>query len=257
MKDRIKRVLYTMNLSMDGKGRTSINLYLILYLILSIVSMKVIKYTLNNIYDFSLFSKIYEENFNVLVEALDIISLISISVSFVVFWVLPKQKYEDQITKMSTFLPINKEELVISRFLSFGYALLLLLLLIPYIGMFNVKIENSLIIEVRGVIAVFIIMALLFFTVKNITRFLKRGIWEKLVNILGLILMLAPSFIPLIIFEITGDESIFYIFNSSFNNRFIKSLGGSESGLWLGLAIISLIFIFNYLYVKRQVYKKG
>lgn len=60
MKDRIKRVLYTMNLSMDGKGRTSINLYLILYLILSIVSMKVIKYTLNNIYDFSLFSKIYE-----------------------------------------------------------------------------------------------------------------------------------------------------------------------------------------------------
>ncbi|MBS5986149.1 hypothetical protein [Clostridium sp.] len=255
MKDRIKRVLYTMNLSMDGKGRTSINLYLILYLILSIVSMKVIKYTLNNIYDFSLFSKIYEENFNVLVEALDIISLISISVSFVVFWVLPKQKYEYQITKMSTFLPINKEELVISRFLSFGYAFLLLL--IPYIGMFNVKIENSLIIEVRGVIAVFIIMALLFFTVKNITRFLKRGIGEKLVNILGLILMLAPSFIPLIIFEITGDESIFYIFNSSFNNRFIKSLGGSESGLWLGLAIISLIFIFNYLYVKRQVYKKG
>ena len=110
MKDRIKRVLYTMNLSMDGKGRTSINLYLILYLILSIVSVKVIKYTLNNIYDFSLFSKIYEENFNVLVEALDIISLISTSVFFVVFWVLPKQKYEYQITKMSTLLPINKEE---------------------------------------------------------------------------------------------------------------------------------------------------
>lgn len=255
MKDRIKRVLYTMNLSMDGKGRTSINLYLILYLILSIVSMKVIKYTLNNIYDFSLFSKIYEENFNVLVEALDIISLISTSVFFVVFWVLPKQKYEYQITKMSTLLPINKEELVISGFLSFGYAFLLLL--IPYIGMFNVKIENSLIIEVRGVIAVFIIMVLLFFTVKNIARFFKRDIGEKLVNILGLILMLAPSFIPLIIFEITGDESIFYIFNSSFNNRFIKSIGGSESGLWLGLAIISLIFIFNYWYVRRQVYKKG
>ena len=54
MKDRIKRVLYTMNLSMDGKGRTSINLYLILYLILSIVSMKVIKYTFKNIYEFSL-----------------------------------------------------------------------------------------------------------------------------------------------------------------------------------------------------------
>lgn len=255
MKDRIKRVLYTMNLSMDGKGRTSINLYLILYLILSIVSMKVIKYTLNNIYDFSLFSKIYEENFNVLVEALDIISLISTSVFFVVFWVLPKQKYEYQITKMSTLLPINKEELVISRFLSFGYVFLLLL--IPYIGMFNVRIENSLIIEVRGVIAVFIIMVLLFFTVKNIARFFKRDIGEKLVNILGLILMLVPSFIPLIIFEITGDESIFYIFNSSFNNRFIKSIGGSESGLWLGLAIISLIFIFNYWYVRRQVYKKG
>lgn len=123
--------------------------------------------------------------------------------------------------------------------------------------MFNVKIENSLIIEVRGVIAVFIIMVLLFFTVKNIARFFKRDIGEKLVNILGLILMLAPSFIPLIIFEITGDESIFYIFNSSFNNRFIKSIGGSESGLWLGLAIISLIFIFNYWYVRRQVYKKG
>ena len=124
MKDRIKRVLYTMNLSMDGKGRTSINLYLILYLILSIVSMKVIKYTFKNIYEFSLFSEVYAENFNVLVEAVDIISLISTSVFFVVFWVLPKQKYECQITKMSTFLPINKEELVISRFLSFGYAFL-------------------------------------------------------------------------------------------------------------------------------------
>ena len=56
MKDRIKRVLYTMNLSMDGKGRISINLYLMLYLILSTVDMKVIKYTLKNIYEFSTFS---------------------------------------------------------------------------------------------------------------------------------------------------------------------------------------------------------
>ena len=55
MKDRIKRVLYTMNLSMDGKGRISINLYLMLYLILSTVDMKVIKYTLKNIYEFSTF----------------------------------------------------------------------------------------------------------------------------------------------------------------------------------------------------------
>lgn len=255
MKDRIKRVLYTMNLSMDGKGRTSINLYLILYLILSIVSMKVIKYTFKNIYEFSLFSEVYAENFNVLIETFVIVSLISISILFVVFWVLPKQKYEYQMTKMSTVLPINKEELVISRLLSLGYAFLLLL--IPYIGMFSVKVENTLIIDVRGIIAAFIIMVLLFFTVKNIARFFKRDIGEKLVNILGFILILAPYFIPLIIFEITGDESIFYIINSSFNNRFIKSLGGSESGLWLGLAIISLIFIFNYWYVRRQVYKKG
>ncbi len=68
MKDRIKRVLYTMNLSMDGKGRISINLYLMLYLILSTVDMKVIKYTLKNIYEFSTFSEVYAENFNVLVE---------------------------------------------------------------------------------------------------------------------------------------------------------------------------------------------
>lgn len=255
MKDRIKRVLYTMNLSMDGKGRISINLYLIFYLILSIVSMKVIKYTFKYIYEFSLFSEIYAENFNVLAEALDIISLISISIFFVVFWVLPNQKYECQITKMSTVLPINKEELVISRFLSFGYAFLLLL--IPYIGMFNIKMENSLIIEVRGIIAAFIIMALLFFTVKNIARFFKRGIGEKLVNIFGLILMLAPCLLPLIIFEITGDESIFYIFKSFSNSKFIQSLGSSEHGMWFGLVIISLIFIFNYLYVRRQVYKKG
>ena len=177
MKDRIKRVLYTMNLSMDGKGRISINLYLMLYLILSTVDMKVIKYTLKNIYEFSTFSEVYAENFNVLVEIFDIVSLISISIFFVVFWVLPKQKYEYQITKMSTVIPINKEELVISRVLSLGYAFLLLL--IPYIGMFSVKVENALIIEVRGIIAAFIIMVLLFFTVKNIARFFKRDIGEK------------------------------------------------------------------------------
>lgn len=255
MKDRIKRVLYTMNLSMDGKGRIRINLYLILYLILSTVDMKVIKYTLKNIYEFSTFSEVYAENFNVLVETFDIVSLISISIFFVVFWVLPKQKYEYQITKMSTVIPINKEELVISRLLSLGYAFLLLL--IPYIGMFSVKVENALIIEVRGIIATFIIMVLLFFTVKNIARFFKRDIGEKLVNIFGLILMLAPHILPLIIFEITGDESIFYIFNSFSNSKFIQSLGSSEHGIWFGLVIISLIFIFNYWYVRRQVYKKG
>lgn len=59
MKDRIKRVLYTMNLSMDGKGRTSINLYLILYLILSIVSMKVIKYMDLGQYFGHIFMKIF------------------------------------------------------------------------------------------------------------------------------------------------------------------------------------------------------
>ena len=104
-------------------------------------------------------------------------------------------------------------------------------------------------------LCVIMILIFIYLTFINITRFFRNEKPYKRVKIIGFILVLLIYLIPALFSLINYEDEINNIVNTIHGSSFVQTLGNKSVGVIVGAVLFSIYFIFNYWYVKRQVYK--
>lgn len=162
--------------------------------------------------------------------------------------IIPKNTSDSKLNEIVTFLPIRKNEKIIIR--NINFLLISIYPLVLYWGLYMISVEGTVPYVIRGMMGIAIFDLLIYLTLLNISRFfkrLKKG--QRIVKVIGIIF----AILVLLIFP----TIYLNIVNNIHRNSLVQILGGRDIGIMVGIALFTIYFIFNYWYVRRQVYKKG
>ena len=125
-----------------------------------------------------------------------------------------------------------------------------------YLGLYTININEFYGIGIRGIVSAIIIMVLICLTFINISSFFRNSRVYKTTKIIGVLSILSVYLIPGLFILINREDEINNIVNIIHRNSFIQTLGDKNVGITVGTVLFSIYFIFNYWYVRRQVYKE-
>ena len=158
-----------------------------------------------------------------------------------------------KLSKIFEILPAKKGEIFLEGVINL--LLVSISILVLYFSLYAIDINNFYGMGIRGMLCVIMILIFIYLTFINITRFFRNEKPYKRVKIIGFILVLLIYLIPALFSLINYEDEINNIVNTIHGSSFVQTLGNKSVGVIVGAVLFSIYFIFNYWYVKRQVYK--
>ena len=171
----------------------------------------------------------------------------------IIQWALPTQKNNNKLSKIFEILPAKKGEIFLERVINL--LLVSISIFVLYFSLYAIDINNFYGMGIRGMLCIIMILIFIYLTFINITRFFRNEKAYKRVKIIGFILLLLIYLIPALFTLINYEDEINNIVNIIHGSSFVQALGDKSVGIIVGAVLFSIYFIFNYWYVKRQVYK--
>ena len=252
MKRRFKRIALMMDFVTDGHEKSKYGLFILLF-VLAFLNLEFITSHIDSIPSLVNINKPLENNDFILNKLLNVFQYTGIILGNLLLWASPTQVVDNKLSDIFEMLPIKKAEIFIERVINLF--LISIIIMISYFGLYRININEFYGIGIRGIVSVIIIMVLVCFTFINISRFFRNSRMYRVVKMIGLISILSVYLIPGVFILINREDEINNIVNIIHRNSFIQTLGDKSVGIIVGVVLFSIYLIFNYWYVRRQVYK--
>lgn len=253
MKRRFKRITLMMNFVMYGHGKGKYILFIFLF-IMSFLNLELISYHFESISFFVSINEPLENNAFVLNKLLNVFQYTGLMLFYSLTWGIPTQVVDNKLSEIFEILPLKKSEIFLERIINLF--LISIIVMISYLGLYTININEFYGIGIRGIVSAIIIMVLICLTFINISRFFRNSRVYKTTKIIGVLSILSVYLIPGLFILINREDEINNIVNIIHRNSFIQTLGDKNVGITVGTVLFSIYFIFNYWYVRRQVYKE-
>lgn len=236
----------------DGYEKSKYGFFILLF-VLAFLNLELITSRVDSIQFLVSINKPLENNDFILNKLLNVFQYTGIILGNLLLWASPTQVVDNKLSDIFEMLPIKKVEIFLERVINLF--LISIIIMISYFGLYRININEFYGIGIRGIVSVIIIMVLVCFTFINISRFFRNSRMYRVVKMIGLISILSVYLIPGVFILINREDEINNIVNIIHRNSFIQTLGDKSVGVIVGAVLFSIYFIFNYWYVKRQVYK--
>lgn len=236
----------------DGHEKNKYGFFILLF-VLAFLNLELITSRVDSIPFLVSINKPLENNDFILNKLLNVFQYTGIILGNLLLWASPTQVVDNKLSDIFEMLPIKKAEIFLERVINLF--LISIIIMISYFGLYTININEFYGIGIRGIVSAIIIMVLICLNFINISRFFRNSRVYKTTKIIGGLSILSVYLIPGLFILINREDEINNIVNIIHRNSFIQTLGDKSVGIIVGVVLFSIYLIFNYWYVRRQVYK--